>query len=189
MLMPGDSTIMLIHSSSSPSDTSTNNHPPVAHDATFTRAEGLSLKIKIADLLTGYASDPDGDVLGLESVGASLQGAEISTNGTYIFYTPVNNNPDSFSYTVSDGRGGESSATINVVVVRPGGTPQSIQVVDGVVTLNLAGIPGFEYDIEQSTNLMDWMLKATLTAPTNGLFQYIESNAPSPSSFYRLLQH
>src|SRR5262249_32532416 len=133
------------------SDLFTSNHPPVALDATFARAANLSLKISIADLLANYTSDADGDVRALKSLGASAQGASISTNVTQILYSPVNNNPDAFTYTVSDGRGGETNATINVIVVNPGGISQSIAAVNGVVTVNFAGIPGFQYDVQQST--------------------------------------
>jgi hypothetical protein len=67
----------------------TNNHPPLASDATYARAKGVSLKIKISDLAANW-SDPDGD--GTEMIGidaTSTNGASITTNATEIFYTVV----------------------------------------------------------------------------------------------------
>jgi len=52
------------------------NVPPVALDQTFIRAPGLTLKIKIADVLAA-CSDSDGGTPAFESVGASAQGATI----------------------------------------------------------------------------------------------------------------
>jgi hypothetical protein len=121
-------------------------------------------------------------------VGNSVQGAGLGTNATFIFYTPTNDNADSFSYAVNDGRGGTTNATINVIVVNPGGYSRSITPTNGAVNIEFAGIPGYQYDVQHSTNLVNWTVKDTLIAPPSGLFQFIETNAPSPS-FYRLMQH
>jgi len=164
------------------------NTPPTAQDFTVARAANLSLKLNIADLLAGHTADADGDPRALRSLGASAQGATIGTNLTQILYDPANNNADTFSYTITDGRGGNATARIDVLVVNPGGIGQSGSAVNGVVTVNFAAIPGFDYDVQQSTNLVDWTVKGTFTAPVNGMFQFTESNAPSPS-FYRLMQH
>jgi hypothetical protein len=64
-------------------------------------------------------SDPDGDVLMITTVKTPGQGtATISSNNLEISYTPRSaySGPDSFEYTVSDGSGGTSTATVVVRV-------------------------------------------------------------------------
>ena len=164
------------------------NLPPVAQEATFARARGLDLKIEIDGLLADYTSDPDSDSLSLAGVGDSAQGATISTNASYIFYASTNDSNDTFSYTVADGRGGTATGSIDVLVVDSGGLSQSIVVSNGMVNVQFIGIPDDAYDVQQSTNLLDWVTKTNFTAPANGLFLYVEPDQISPS-FYRLFQH
>jgi hypothetical protein len=164
------------------------NSAPVAQNASFTRARGQALKIDIALLLSNYTSDPDLDPRSLVAVGSSAQGATISTNTDFIFYTPASDDADTFSYTIADGHGGTAIGNINVLVVNPGGIPQSIAVSNGVVNVQFAGIPGYVYEVQQSSNLVYWVTKTNFTAPPNGLFLYVEQDATSPS-FYRLIQH
>lgn len=59
---------------------------------------------------------------------------------------------------------------------------------NGWLNINSAGIPGFGYDVQRSTDLVIWLAVTNLIAPPGGLFQYFETNPPSPS-FYRLRQH
>lgn len=168
--------------------TTETNVPPVAQDVTLARAPGLTLKVAIASLLANYTSDTNGDARMLLAVGNSVQGAAVNTNATHIFYSPTNNNADNFTYLIGDDHGHTASANINVIVVNPGGISREITASNGVVNIQFAGIPGYEYDVQRSTNLASWLVLTNLTAPPSGLFQLIETNAPSPS-FYRLMQH
>jgi len=63
-------------------------------------------------------SDPEGDSLSVESMTQPLHGAVVS-NGTSIIYTPAPDyvGPDSFSYTISDGYGGTSTAIVSIDVL------------------------------------------------------------------------
>lgn len=170
-----------------PADT-TSNKPPIAPPQTFVRAPGLTLKIRIADLLAA-SSDPDGGTPALTGVGSSGQGATISTISTHILYNPVNVSNDSFTYTISDGQGGTATGTITVQVVNPGGLIQTITSMGGSVTIHFAGIPGYAYDIQRAPALGGpWTTLATQTAPANGLFSHMET-PPGLPSFYRLRQH
>jgi len=150
----------------------------------------LTLKIKIADVLAA-CSDPDGGTPAFQSVGASVQGATISTTATHILYSLAANANDSFPYTITDGQGGTTTGTLKVQVVNPGGLAQSISTSGSAVTVNFAGIPGFTYDIQRATTLTptpDWATVATRIAPANGLFSYIDPSPPTPTAFYRLMQ-
>ncbi len=66
-------------------------------------------------------SDPDGHSLSITNVtGASLGALSISGGGTTIDYTAgALPGADSFTYTIEDGHGGSSTATVNLAVVLP----------------------------------------------------------------------
>jgi type VI secretion system secreted protein Hcp len=157
---------------------------PTATSPTYARSPGLSLKIPVADI----ASDPSGLPLTV-SLGTSSHGASLSTDNTFIFYLPANDDPDSFNYTVDNGEGGTATGTVTVQVVKPGGTVQTITSAAGTVTLNFAGIPGFQYDVQFTSDLSGtWTTVATFTAPLDGLFTFTEKPRGNPA-FYRLVQH
>ena len=90
------------------------NRPPVAANdsATVNQDSSINLTVLAND------SDSDGDSLTITSTTAPLHGlAAVNTNGT-VTYTPVArfSGQDSFSYTISDGKGGSASATVNIQV-------------------------------------------------------------------------
>ncbi len=92
------------------------NRPPVAANDTATTA--FATPVTIAVLAND--SDPDGDALTIGAVTAPAHGtAAISANA--IVYTPQAgySGPDTFNYTISDGRGGTATASVAVTV-----TPQ-----------------------------------------------------------------
>ena len=72
-------------------------------------------------------SDPDGDPLTVTSVSDPANGlAAINADGT-VTYTPDPDyaGPDSFSYTVADGRGGTASATVTLTVTEVNDPPRA----------------------------------------------------------------
>ena len=90
------------------------NHPPVASNVSYTRVTGQdTLSIPISDLLNA-ASDVDGDSLSLASVGTSIRGITPVNDGIYLQYNNPNNVQDQFTFTVSDGFGGATTATVNI---------------------------------------------------------------------------
>lgn len=96
----------------------TTNRPPVAGPDSFYRFLGQNLTIPASTLLAND-SDADGDPLALAGVTpASAQGGTVSIVGQSVIYVPANgfNGPDSFSYTVADGRGGSNSALVSITV-------------------------------------------------------------------------
>ncbi len=178
----------------------TPNHSPTASDVLYTNAPGLQLKIRIADLLAGSTSDPDGNPRALSAVDAvSAQGGAITSDATTIYYEPINGNADSFNYTVRDVlsayRAGDpvrtATAKITVSVVNSGGSIQMVNTSGGAVTIHCAGIPGYPYDIERSAavSFTSPTILQTTNAPANGMFSYTDSTPPMPSAFYRLKQH
>ncbi|WP_245319776.1 DUF4082 domain-containing protein [Bradyrhizobium sp. LMTR 3] len=109
-----------------------NGVPVAANDVGPTIAQNLAATIAAASL-TANDSDPDGDAL-------SVIGVSAPTNGTVVLNTqpnPQNNTitftpdsgytgPASFSYTISDGRGGTATANVSFTVAPPGAVPVSL---------------------------------------------------------------
>ena len=90
------------------------NHPPVVGNLNYTRVTGQdTLSIPLSDLLNA-ASDVDGDSLSLASVGTSLRGITPVNDGVYLQYTNPNNVNDQFTFTITDGFGGFTTATVNI---------------------------------------------------------------------------
>jgi hypothetical protein len=89
------------------------NAPPQAAGDEATTTEGTSVTIYVLENDT----DPDGDALTVITVSQPLYGSA-STDGTTVVYTPTLGfvGRDDFTYTISDGYGGEDTATITVLV-------------------------------------------------------------------------
>lgn len=49
----------------------------------------------------------------------------------------------------------------------------------GQATIEFPGVPGFSYDLQASTNLMDWGFISSQTIGSSGLFQFIDPNSAS----------
>ena len=173
------------------------NHPPVASQLYLSRAWGTVMRIPIAFVLTNSTTDPDGDPTALLGLGASTNGTPITTNASYIFFTPTNNLSESFTYTVRDVRSyrpGDTVRTatswITISVTNAIGPVVSVDSSGGTVTIKFAGVPGYAYDVERATDLGgSWTVVLTTNAPPHGLWIYTDSNPPQPSAFYRLRQH
>ena len=168
------------------------NHPPVAADATYYRAKGLSLKIDLANLFTNV-TDADGDSIALQSVGSGTNGATITTNSVKILYAPGtgagSNLNDSFTYTVKDGFGGNATANILVNVYSAAGLAVMGLPSNGAVNIQFFGIPTFSYVVETTTNLgAAWWPLSTNTAGSDGSWQFTDPNATNNQQYYRSTQ-
>jgi hypothetical protein len=93
-----------------------------------------------------------------------------------------------FTYVVNDGST-SSTGSVQVVVADTGTVaPNRIgSVVLGTegAQVRFAGIPGFTYIIERSTDGADWTAVGSVVVPANGLFEFLDSAPPSGSVFYR----
>ncbi len=100
------------------------NDEPLAAGDEATTPENVAATIPVL----ANDSDADGDSLTVGSVGTPAHGnAVVSAPGT-ITYTPVKNycGPDSFAYTVADGRGGIATGMISVTVTESNHTPEAV---------------------------------------------------------------
>jgi fibronectin-binding autotransporter adhesin len=182
--------------------TVTVNQPPTAPNKTFTRAPGISLKISIADL---GAADPGNGTVTFNSVAGGSQSATISHNNNYIYYLPQagNNNGDAFTYTTTDGQCVSASGTITVSVAsQPGAASGQISVFGDHVSVTMYGIPGYQYDVQRSTdNMNSWttlssppLATTSITASTaDGSISFTDDfsdlNSPPNSAYYRIVAH
>ena len=111
-----------------------NEAPTPVDDSGFSVVEGADLVIDIATLLAND-TDPNGDPLTLDSVGA---GAAI-VGDTVVFSDTATSGPASFTYTVSDPEGLTANATVSLDVTALGALPTPfLQVQDIVVAENAA---------------------------------------------------
>jgi hypothetical protein len=131
----------------------TGNAPPVANDDTgFSTTTGTALSIQTSSLL-GNDSDANGDALSITSVGNAANGTVTLNTGSGgpstlaaptggIVFTPNAgySGPASFSYTVSDGKGGTDTATVTVNVTAGTVNAAPVAVDDGGFTTR-AGSP------------------------------------------------
>ncbi|MEO5372553.1 MAG: cadherin-like domain-containing protein, partial [Magnetococcus sp. DMHC-1] len=93
------------------------NDAPVVQDGTGTGQENNDIMIAAADLLA-TATDPDADSLTLASVQDAVHGTVLLDDQGNVCFTPETNyhGQASFTYTVSDGNGGLTTATMTLDV-------------------------------------------------------------------------
>ena len=97
----------------------TNDSPDAANDGAYNVGYNQSNDFLAATLL-GNDADPDGDALFVTSVQDAVNGSVV-LNGTVVSFTPATDytGAASFTYTISDGNGGEDTATVNMYVLNP----------------------------------------------------------------------
>jgi hypothetical protein len=165
------------------------NHPPVANAITFNRNGLNNWRIAVTDLLTN-ATDVDGDTLSLTGVSTTTNGIVPIVSGGWVQYANTNLVADQFTYTVADGYGGTSSS---VVTLLPGSSASVTALVSkvsfgsGSASLTFAGLPGYTYSVERSTDLVNWTIVETTNAPAGGAFLFTDGAAPVAGAYYRLM--
>jgi hypothetical protein len=176
------------------------NTLPVANLATYTRSASLVFKIRIYHVLTNSTSDADGDARTLLSVSSGTNGATITTNATYIFYSPSSSNPssnttDHLSYVITDGfTGGTATNQIRLNVEDPNIGSQSanmtgIAVVGITIQVTFVGIPGYTYRVQRTVTPNGvntvWGDLGTATASALGAGVFVDANPPAGQAYYR----
>jgi autotransporter-associated beta strand protein len=153
----------------------------------------MSLKILITDLLTNVTSVPlGGDSFMLVGVGPSTNAASITSDASYIYYSSSSNADDTFTYSVSDARGGSATGVINVQVVSVTGPSLgagNVSIANNTATVSVYAIPGYSYILQTATGLSGpWWPVVTNTADAHGFLQFTDPNATNTMQFYRLAQ-
>jgi hypothetical protein len=171
------------------------NRPPVFSSFTGSTAWQTAALVSCAKILA-KASDADGDALSVTSAGQSSTGGGTAVlQGSTILYTPATgfSGTDTFPITITDARGSSMEGVVTMNVGQPpdgggqGGNPPRLTMLPaGRIGIAFQGIPGRSYQIQRSTNLVDWTLIATVVAAGNGAVEFVDENPPEGSGFYRL---
>ena len=119
------------------------NDPPNTKDDKVSTREDVS--ISVIDVLTND-TDQEGDSLDITAFTQGKNGSVKMNTDNTLSYTPKPNfnGSDSFTYTVSDGKGGKNKATVNVEVRAVNDVPSAIDSnvtmqEDGEVSIKLMG--------------------------------------------------
>ena len=90
------------------------NDAPTANTDSASVTEDGTVNVNVL----GNDTDPEGNVLSVATVTQGAHGAVVINPDKTVKYTPAANynGPDAFTYTVSDGNGGTSSATVSINV-------------------------------------------------------------------------
>jgi autotransporter-associated beta strand protein len=193
----GDYTVVVSNGSGSVTSsvatlTYTGNVAPVASPSTYSRPAGFSLKIAIAGDLATYWSDADADPVSLTGGISSTNGATVSYDSAFVYYLNPNDVADQINYTITDGQGGTNSGIIDITITSGTsvGGSQAVTVSGNSATVTFAGIPGYQYQVQRSTNLLDWVSLVTTNAPANGVFKFTDhfldlGGVAPPAAYYR----
>jgi hypothetical protein len=93
-----------------------------------------------------------------------------------------------FTYVVSDGRGGTATGSVFVQVLSANSAPNHIgglTVVTNGIQMHFAGIPGYSYTVQRSTDLSTWTDIGSFLVPENGIAEFTDTNPPVDQAFYR----
>jgi len=135
-------------------------------DVSASASSGLPVSFSI---LAGPATI-DGNTVTIIGVGSVTVRATQAGNANYSAASPVDQ-----SFTVTN-------SLVGLTITNSG---------NGEISLGLAGIPGHDYVLERSSNLVNWTQLLTNTAPTNepdaGRIEYTET-APNNPAYYRAWQ-
>ena len=139
-----------------------------------------------------YAATPDadGDAVTITAVSTPSSGTATIIGGTNITYTSTGGpGSDSFTYTVSDGFGGTDTKTVSVAISSPEGFNKlSGPTGAGPYSFSYLGIPGLNYALDESPNLVapyTWFPVITNTASGVGAIDYIGVPLSYPSGSFR----
>ncbi len=165
------------------------NTPPIAAADMIERYPTEGVKVAIATLLAND-SDPDGDPVSFLSASAvSANGATMTRQGEWLFYSPPGGfiNIDSFTYTISDTRGAAATGTVTVKLKGQDGAALNLVILnlgDGSYLLRFNGIPNRLTIIEYSDSLnpLNWQPLATGISDSAGQFEYTDRPAAGISS-------
>ncbi len=150
------------------------NAAPIAVNDTAKTAISTDVSIPAATLLSND-TDPDGDTLTVTGVGDAVNGT-VSLSGGNVKFTPA---PDfeglaSFTYTISDGKGGTSTATVQVSV---GSAVAPALVVMKALVINAHSTDGASVKFPIITKLVDTDGSESLTAKVSGVPMGVSFNA------------
>jgi subtilisin-like proprotein convertase family protein len=169
------------------------NTPPVAGNDTIQRMPTASVKVRLSTLLAND-NDADSDPLSILVNLANTNGATITVSGGWVFYAPATGftNADSFTYTITDGRGGSAIGTVTVAIQVDNTQSQNLTLTDlgnGSFLIRGNGIPGRTYHLQYSDSVSPFIWQeltgGSVTADSAGVFQVTDTPGVETMRFYR----
>ena len=150
------------------------NSLPTAVDDAATAVISIPVSIPAATLLSND-TDPDGDTLTVTGVGGAVNGT-VSLSGNMVTFTPAPGfeGSASFTYTISDGMGGTSTATVQVSV---GAAVAPSLVVLRALVFNAHGPDGTSVKFPIITQLVDADGSESLSVKVSGVPTGLSFNA------------
>lgn len=147
-------------------ENSNSNHPPIAKADRASTNKNEQILIPVL----GNDIDPDGDNLKISSVTVNSKNGGIVTinnNGTIAFLASRNFvGLDTFSYTISDGKGGSDKARVSVMIKETGVTKLDVTKDDLTTTKNQHHSTQGE-----SSDLNDQLVKKDASDTTSGVIE------------------
>jgi VCBS repeat-containing protein len=154
------------------------NHTPIAVDDLASTSEDTPLAISVL----ANDSDPDGDPLSVTSIAPPNHGTASLTASNSITYLPGTNfnGSDSFTYAISDGRGGSASATVRITVIPVNDAPVGRNDAyalneDEILPVAAPGVLANDTDVEGdvlSAELVSTTQNGLLVLNSDGSFTY-----------------
>ena len=166
-----------------------NFTPFTAGPLTVGRAWGTYMRIPVASVLANVLNGTAPYTLTAVTSPQVLDYLTFDSN--YIYFAPGGNTNTTLTYSVADSASptpNTASGMIIVNVTNAVSSANSIRSTGGSVTINFAGVAGFKYVVERSSDLANWTTVETITAPASGVWTFTDPSPPNPS-FYRTRQN
>ena len=169
---------------------------PVVGPVSLWRSPSQDLKAPDYLLLTNSV-DPQGSDLSVVWVSpASTNGGTVALSGRWILYGPPpgDDSPDEFTFRVRNAFGAESEGQAVVRVLEPSIAGSTFNVAGVVPTdsntvVRFVGIPGRQYDVQMTTNLVEeWQVVGTIQIGGLGFVVFTNEAAPAPTQYYRTIR-
>ena len=168
------------------------NRAPTAQNISLGAQAGVLQTLPIITSTKHAPSDADSDTLTVSVVTKGTNSGAVAISGGSVTYSNNAAGADSFTYTVSDGRGGfaTNTVTVNVTAVVNQVTAQLSFNGGGNAVLVFWGVPGTSYTIQKSSNLSTWSDLTTVTANNTqpyGRISFTDTGAANGTAgYYRL---
>ncbi len=143
------------------------NDPPTPNNDSFVVNEDSTNSF---DVLLNDSSMPDGpEVLSIVGVGSAMNGITGVTSSRVTYRPNANfNGMDSFSYTISDGNGGQATATVSVLVNPVNDPPSAVNDTFGVVEGTSNNVLNVLLNDSIAPDTSEVLAVTMVSAPANG---------------------